>query len=351
MPSMLTKLALAISLATACFCVSAQSVTQDAPAPTANAVPTKPSTAKGQHGWFWYDDPAEAATTPPPPPPPVGRTSAEPTANQPEIGSGAWIAANIDKIRNRAIDNPTKDNIELFAYVQKLMMDKSEVFANAYITDVAANPALDETSRHPVSGYANFTVNEAINRNRDAALSKISKGTAIWYFFKSDCPYCQRQSGLLQKMAAKYGFDVLPISLDDLPQINGDFPDWVPDQGQGRALGVTATPTMYLVHPETKQVVFLESGLRALPELETRVMEVAKANKWLTDQEYEKAMLGLPQKFLTTTFRPEAVKDPNNSAEVLAALRAAGMHSVQNADMGTIDDSAKAPSTPWMGKP
>lgn len=351
---MLAKLALAISLSAACLGASAQTVPQDAPAPSATADSSvRPTTtAAQQHGWFWYDDPAESETAAPPPPlPPVAQSQAPTQANEPPIGSVAWIAANIDKIRDRAIDNPTKDNVELFAYVQKLAMDKSEVFANNYIQYVAANPALDETSQHPTSGYANFTVNQAVDKGRTEAMAKVAQKTAIWFFFKSDCPYCQRQTPLLKMMAAKYGFDVLPISLDNLPLVNGDYPNWVTDQGQGRALGVTVTPTMYLVHPDTKQVVFLEAGLRALPELETRVMEVARANNWLSDQDYQKAMLGLPQKYLTATFSAQSIKNPNDSAEVLAALRAAGTHSVQAADLNTLDDSTtKAPSTPWMGK-
>lgn len=304
--------------------------------------------SESEHGWFFYDDPEEETPRPlpPPPPPPTGGSGEA----KPAVGSVAWIAANIDQIRDRAIDNPTQANVELFGYVQKLAMDKSEVFATRFVQAMAANPALDETGTHPVSGYANLSVNRSMDAGRSAALRKLAQTTAIWYFFKSDCPYCHRQSPLLEQVGEKYGFGVLPISLDNLPLQDGSYPDWIADEGQGRALGVTATPTLYLVHPPN-DVVFLSTGLRALPEIEDRIMSVARSKHWLSEEEYQKAMVGLPQKYLTTSFDPTAIKDPNDSAQVLAALRAAGMHNVQEEDLRTINQATTTDqASPWDGK-
>ncbi|KZC39862.1 hypothetical protein RHOFW510R12_01050 [Rhodanobacter sp. FW510-R12] len=269
------------------------------------------------------------------------------------MGSAAWIAANIDRIREEAIDDPTdKAKMELYAYVQKLAMDKSEVFANAYIRTMTANPSLDETISNPTSTFALREMGDQREASMQAVLKKIASQTSLWYFFRSDCPYCHRENPLLGFLQRDTGISILPISLDHQPMQDGSFGDWVPDAGQGAYLNVTSTPTIFLVHPGTQKVASLAVGLRSLPDLQRRIVEIAREQNWIDEADYQSAMRGTPQRFLTTTFDPATITDPNDPAQVLEALRAAGTHGATEAagDLRAINEAATTNSTPWTDK-
>jgi len=298
--------------------------------------------AKHDEWWFFYKDPAFGPEKKPLLPPVVmpsqggGETPAKPT-----IGSVAWIRDNIEKIRDRAIDDPTPENIELFGYVQKLMMDKSEVFATRFVASNATNPALDEAISNPRSAVALGGVYQAKSEAMDRILGKLSKDVAIWYFFRSDCPYCQKQDPVLQWYQQRYGYSILPISTDGAALADHAFPDWVPDHGQAAKLNVTATPTLYLVRPPN-EVVLLGIGVQASGEINERIIEVAHNEKWITDSEYNAAMKGLPRRYLTSGFDPSSIENPEDTQELLQAFRASGIFGEKTADLEELNDSGGA---------
>lgn len=317
----------------------------------ASAQDAQSQTTPPERGWFFYHDPKPE---PPKPPPKKPITSPGATGKAaPKVGSAAWIAANIDRIREEAIDDPTnKSKMELYAYVQKLAMDKSEVFANAYIRTMSSNPSLDETISNPTSTFALRELGDQRDANMQAVLKKIASQTSLWYFFRSDCPYCHRENPLLGFLARDTGISILPISLDHLPMQDGSFPEWVPDAGQGAYLNVTSTPTIFLVHPATQKVASLAVGLRSLPDLQRRIVEIAREQNWIDEADYQRAMRGTPQRFLTTTFDPSTITDPNDPEQVLRALRAAGTHGATEAggDLRSINEASTPNSTPWTDK-
>ncbi|UJJ60585.1 conjugal transfer protein TraF [Rhodanobacter denitrificans] len=304
-----------------------------------------------ERGWFFYHDPKPEPPKAKPKKPQPSTATAAPTP--PRVGSAAWIAANIDRIREEAIDDPTnKAKMELYAYVQKLAMDKSEVFANAYIRTMSSNPSLDETISNPTSSFALREMGDQREANMQEVLKKIAAETSLWYFFRSDCPYCHRENPLLGFLQRDTGISILPISLDRKPMQDGSFPDWIPDAGQGAFLNIASTPTIYLVHPATQKVASLSVGLRSLPDLQRRIVEIAREQNWIDEADYQRAMRGTPQRFLTTTFDPSSITDPSDPAQVLQALRAAGTHGATEAagDLHSINEASSANSTPWTEK-
>lgn len=333
--------AVSLALAGLIGTASAQDAATSAPA----------NTATPERGWFFYHDPKPELPKPKPKkvPPTPGGTSAK----APKVGSAAWIAANIDRIREEAIDDPTdKAKMELYAYVQKLAMDKSEVFANAYIRTMSSNPSLDETISNPTSTFALRELGDQREAHMQAVLKKIAGQTSLWYFFRSDCPYCHRENPLIGFLQRDTGISVLPISLDRKPMDDGSFADWVPDAGQGAFLNVTSTPTIFLVHPASQTVASLSVGLRSLPDLQRRMVEIARENNWIDEADYQSAMRGTPQRYLTTTFDPSTITDPDDAAQVLEALRSAGTHGRPQAsgDLRELNNASPTNSTPWTDK-
>ena len=307
-------------------------------------VKEKPSAREGfygerDEGWFFYKDPPkEQPQEPQPPPKPQGGKS-----GQPEVLSAKWIRENLDKYRYAAIDNPTKDNVELYLLLQKLAMDKAEQFAMASRTYASQNPGIDETIQNPTSQISRTALANAEQENMNKLLRKIAKRAGIYYFFRSDCPYCHQQNPMLEILTRVTGLQVLPISLDGLPSQDGLLPNWKPDQGQGTYLGVEKTPTMYLVEPNGK-VLLLGVGVRAVPDISRRVIELAKDENWVTKDEYDLAMRGMPRKYITQGLDSKSVQD--DPAKLLAVLREASTYGKQSGEYADMEGA----STPWKGK-
>ncbi|MDO9103351.1 MAG: conjugal transfer protein TraF [Methylovulum sp.] len=202
-----------------------------------------------QRGWFWYEVQPEPVVKKPPeapkpkPVPPTDSIKAQPkppsvVPAEPAPLSSAWLRKNLETYLNKAIDEPTHENVAAFYYLQRAMMDKAERFTNAARYVVMSDPQLDETVRRPVATYAVNEANHQASVVADKALKDIAGLAGILFFFRSDCRYCHVQAPILGMLANAYGFTIYPVSLDGLPMPNGLFGNFKTDQGQAALLGV-----------------------------------------------------------------------------------------------------------------
>ncbi|WP_336107927.1 conjugal transfer protein TraF, partial [Thalassospira sp. CH_XMU1420-2] len=87
-------------------------------------------------GWHFYDDPEpvpEKEELEPQPSQVLGTPEREaPPAASNSEGSGPspmsaeWLKANMPRLLNQALDNPTRENVEAYYGAQRVMMDKAE---------------------------------------------------------------------------------------------------------------------------------------------------------------------------------------------------------------------------------
>ena len=285
-------------------------------------------------GWHFYEP------TPPPAPPKPPEPEVEPptggAGEAPAPLSTAWIRENLPIIRDRAIDNPTRENVETFALLQRLSMDMAERFADVMAV-VSQDPAIDEYARNPLTALQRAAAADVQSEASAEVLNKISQVAGIWYFYRSDCPYCAAQDPVLKRFADQSGISVLPISLDGLPLPSGLFPDFVNDSGQAAELQVTSTPTLVLAHPETNRLYMVGAGLKTRPELNERVLQVAYSEGWISDEEYDRATRGQARSLMAAdpaTLPTDIADDP---ALLLEQLRA--MTGSAAAAPGTIKDA------------
>lgn len=295
---------------------------------------------QGEEGWFWYKEPP-----PPPKPKPLEPPKpGSPSAPKPEVLSSEWLRDNMDKYRYAAIDNPTKDNVEMYLLLQKLMMDKAEKFAMAHRQYAMLNPGIDETVANPVGGTARASMDAAQEAEMEKTLAKLGNNVGIWYFYRSDCQFCHRQNPVIEMLQNQNKITVVPISLDGKSSPDGLLRNWRPDRGQAQMLGVTGTPTLYLVNPDTKKITLLGTGVRTLPDLQRRILELAQQEKWITEREYDLAVRGLERRFLTEHIdQAEVESDPQ---KLLALLRRAAATSAPT----TTTSASNEAFTPWTGQ-
>jgi len=245
---------------------------------------------RGAEGWFWYQDPAPAAESEPEPevPPPALPTPAamEPApAAAPAPLSAAWFRANLDRYRDVAIDDPTPAKVAAYLYLQRVALDKASRFSDATQRVALKDPWLDETVRRPLASFAAAEMSRLANTAREEVLRTLAGQAGLWFFFRSDCPYCHLQATVLEQLERQYGFTVYPISLDGGPLPDGRYPRFARDTGQAAALGVVTVPALFLARPPG-DVLPLGQGVLALDQLASRILSVAVEAGWITPDEH-----------------------------------------------------------------
>ena len=250
----------------------------------------------GQHreGWFFYElepipqpEPEQSQASPPSPPAPPVAAPAEPPAPAGSAPlSAAWFRANLDRYRDAAIDSPTPANVAAYYYLQRVALDKANRFAEVAQQVVLTDPHLDEGARRPLASFAAAEVSAQASEARTAVVRSLAQQAGIWFFFRSDCPYCHLQAPVLKLLEQQYGFVVYPISVDGAPLPDSPFPEFARDTGQSQALQVTTVPALYLVRPP-QDVLPVGQGVLSLDQLVQRMLMAAAQAGWISPADYE----------------------------------------------------------------
>lgn len=281
-----------------------------------------------ERGWFWYeeppiveiDDPEPREPSPQPPP----EKQEEPTLAKPSGPkplSAEWFRKNMETYRDKAIDDPTHENVSTYMYLQRVMLDKAERFAEVSQRVVMADPLLDENSRRPIASFGAFAKDEMSTRGTEKVAKKLAEDAGLWFFYDSTCEFCVKQAGVLKGLINAYGFKVLAIARDGLPLPGGSFPDFTIDRGQAKKLGVETTPALFLVRPgENGGAIQLGQGLLAGDEIIKRSIARAHETGWLNDEEYQETRIVNPIQVETKTIQSideNSLKNPTKWIETI----------------------------------
>jgi len=235
-------------------------------------------------GWFWYNDPVieEVIEEKPPSPPPAPSVPTIPPL------STEWLKNNLPIYMNTAIDNPTKENISTYLYLQKISLDKATEFSTQVAFVTQGNPDLDENTRNPVSSYAKKAVKHDALKTENELIKQISTKGGLWFFYKSDCPYCVKMAPNISALQDRFGLTVSPISLDGRPLPGGYFDTFSVNNGQAEDLGVEVTPSIYLVYPP-ESITPVTFGIVSMKELKKRIINAASQIGIIDKKQFNKA--------------------------------------------------------------
>ena len=169
------------------------------------------------------------------------------------------------------------------AYIitQKALMDQSQRFSESWQRVIMTTPALDETLVHPVDQSARHVYYD----EQAKAFSKHMKGLAqeygLFFFFRKNCAYCHNFAPIVKRFAQKYGWSVLPISLDGgtLPE----FPNARRDNGMAERLQITHVPALIALHSKTGKLLPLAYGMVSESEIERRIEMLTKLSDRISD--------------------------------------------------------------------
>lgn len=171
--------------------------------------------------------------------------------------------------RALAIVEPTPENIASYIDLQNQSMQMASVFSDVWRRVIWQTPELNYELKHPVNNAALDIHKKTTRVAQVDTLERIRNDWGIFFFFKSDCPYCHMMAQTLHYIGQAHGITIFPVSLDGsaLPQ----YPNARMDNGLATQIGVTEVPLMVLGNVHDKRLVPLGSGVISSQELIERI--------------------------------------------------------------------------------
>lgn len=185
------------------------------------------------------------------------------------------LQKRMEDLRKIAIIDRTYENIKNYIVIQNQVQEMSAEFTDKWRRILWSNPELDYSVKHTVNTVGKRTAQNLLDNAKLATLKELTEqGWGLWFFYSSTCHYCHEMVPVINHMSKK-DMRVLPVSIDgpSLPSL--DVPSTV-DNGQARELGVTVTPSVFLVNTNTRVVAPIASGMVSYDDLLTRIYIVTQ---------------------------------------------------------------------------
>ncbi len=214
-------------------------------------------------GWHWYDDPEAIIET------------ERAIQNQGDISATQTmqkIKKKLEESLSIAILSPTQENVKQYIVLQNALSKQSTQFSNVWQQILRVYPELNFNLTHPTNQLSRqLYLSEKASKQRET-IKRFMADKGLFFFYRTECPYCQKFSPILKVFAKQLDINVIPISLDShhLPE----FPETQIDTGQAKRFEVTVTPAVFLVNPYTEKAMPVSAGLVSMETLESRLAEM-----------------------------------------------------------------------------
>ena len=189
----------------------------------------------------------------------------------PDIAGLEAFQVILDDSRKKAVWNPTPENVRFFMENQIVMAEKADTFSNVFTRLGWQNPELSYNVENPVNRAALQTYRMTERAARVSHMGTISDRYGIYYFYSQNCAACRVFSPILDGFRRIHDIKVVAVSMDGGP--NAVFPDWRPNNGIARGLGLenTITPAVILFDARTSETIPVSFGAISVEELEDRI--------------------------------------------------------------------------------
>lgn len=173
-------------------------------------------------GWYYYDDPKPESVQVESKLPPKYKSYSE---------FNEAVKREFEEIQNRAIYNPTPENIQAYNEALRAVSNNAVRFGMLSVT---------QNWQDPNAGISMSAANGAglqldLNKQREQ-IADIVKRYALFYFIDKDCKYCSVEANELKRMEYTYNITVRVISMDG--STLQQYPNPTLDNGISKKLGV-----------------------------------------------------------------------------------------------------------------
>jgi len=243
--------------------------------------PGRPYWSDNWRGWHFYEEPE---VLPPEPPASMPRQAPPPSSSStaprrsppkpPEIVEFERLQKALEERRHVAIMRPTEANVRRYMELEAQVVSRASTFADVAQRIAWASPELDPTLRgRPVNAKALEVFEQLQAAQRRQSISALGRDHVLFFFFRSDCPYCHAFAPTLEAFQARHGIKVVAISVDGGPMPG--FADARLDNGIATTLRVSQVPAVYLAQPFTGKITPIGFGVLSESQLVERISMAA----------------------------------------------------------------------------
>lgn len=223
-------------------------------------------------GWHFYEvpDPEETPTVHKP-------QAVAPTASlprPPELVEFERLQKTLEDYRNIAIMRPTETNVRRYMELEARVVNRASYFADVAQRVAWATPELDPTLQgRPVNAKALEVFEQQQREDRSESVATLGRDHVLFFFYRSDCPYCHAFAPTLAAFQARYGIQIVAVSVDGGPMPG--FPNARPDNGIATTLKVSQVPAVFLAQPYTGKITPIGFGVLSESQLLERIAIVS----------------------------------------------------------------------------
>lgn len=172
----------------------------------------------------------------------------------------------------KAVLYPTKANVNGWAKINHAVVKRTARFADIATRQKWQNPQYDFNMQKPISQGGIEVWGEERKKSTRKEIAKIAKTHGLFFFFRGDCPYCHKFAPRLREFTEKYGFEVIPVTLDGGGLSDYPNPEFKPKMI--KELKVEYVPAVFLANPKSKIISPVTFGLISTSELEDRIYKL-----------------------------------------------------------------------------
>jgi conjugal transfer pilus assembly protein TraF len=225
-------------------------------------------------GWHFYEAP-QLEPEPQQETPPRAAGNAAPAPQRPvELVDFERMQKALEDSRNIAIMRPTEANVRRYMALEMQVISRASYFADVARRVAWATPSLDPTLHgRPVNATALEVFERQQQTERAGTVATLGRDHVLFFFYRSDCPYCHAFAPILKGFEARHGIQVMAVGLDGglLPA----FPDARQDNGIAAALQVSQVPAVFLAQPASGTITPIGFGVLSESQLLERIAVVA----------------------------------------------------------------------------
>ena len=216
-------------------------------------------------GWHWYQPQRDVASD-------MKDRSKPFEANKPKSATDELSEKRkvLEEAMAESVLRPTPQNVARVQKLQYQWLNQSQKFSGIWMQNLLQNPNLDATVKHPVTQFGIHLKKEDDQLRLEARVKSLSQNYGLFFIYQGHCKFCQGMAGVVKQLSDKYGWKVLGISQDG--HILPEFPESKRDNGISHAWGIKGVPAVFVVNPETEQVIPIGHGLISLDQLERNLI-------------------------------------------------------------------------------
>ena len=186
----------------------------------------------------------------------------------PEIVEFERLQKALEERRHIAIMRPTESNVRRYMELEAQVVSRASTFADVAQRIAWASPELDPTLQgRPVNAKALEVFDQLQTAQRSQSISALGRDHVLFFFFRSDCPYCHAFAPTLEAFQTRHGIKVVAISVD-----GGPIPGFADAR---RDNGIATTLRVSLAQPFTGKITPIGFGVLSEAQLVERISMVA----------------------------------------------------------------------------